>query len=59
LHELVGLEPSALEITESLEQLRWLENGYSIQVTLVDKAGPGIDTPIDLAAAEAWLKTHG
>jgi len=59
LHELVALKPSALELTESLEQLRWLENGYPIQVALVDEAGPGIDTPNDLSAAEAWLKTHG
>jgi 3-deoxy-manno-octulosonate cytidylyltransferase (CMP-KDO synthetase) len=59
LEQLVALPPSALELTESLEQLRWLENGYSIQVDLVDAAGPGIDTPDDLKTAEAWLATHG
>jgi len=44
------LLPSALEQTESLEQLRWLENGYSIGVALVDHRCVGIDTKADYEA---------
>jgi len=42
--------PGALEEMESLEQLRWLEQGYSIRVVIVDHASVGIDTPEDYAA---------
>ncbi len=49
---------SSLEIAESLEQLRWLENGYKIKVGLSDIDTIGIDTPQDLIQAEALLKTH-
>jgi 3-deoxy-manno-octulosonate cytidylyltransferase (CMP-KDO synthetase) len=55
LEKLVQLPPSPLELTESLEQLRWLEAGYRIQVGKVAAAGPGIDTPEDLEAAERYL----
>ncbi len=48
LAEITTLEPSELEKAESLEQLRWLENGYTIQVEITDKAAIGIDTPEDL-----------
>lgn len=53
LLRLAALPPSRLERAESLEQLRALEAGLSIGVTLLDHpALPGIDTPADLAAAE-------
>jgi 3-deoxy-manno-octulosonate cytidylyltransferase (CMP-KDO synthetase) len=48
LAELTQLEPSALELAESLEQLRWLENGYTIRVEITAQAAVGIDTPEDL-----------
>ena len=42
-----SLPPCALEKTESLEQLRVLYSGYSIRMTVVEKASHGIDTPED------------
>lgn len=51
LGQITLLEPSILEKTESLEQLRWLENGYVIKVLLTHDLSQGIDTPEDLEAA--------
>ena len=56
LHEVCRLRPAALEESEKLEQLRWLAAGYTIQVLETPHANIGIDTPDDLAAAEAQLK---
>ena len=58
LSEVTRLPQSALEKAESLEQLRWLENGYRIRVGLTDVETVGIDTPEDLERAEAFLKTR-
>ena len=57
LKEITSLEQSALELVESLEQLRWLENGYTIKVGITETETIGIDTPQDLERAEAYLKT--
>lgn len=48
LNAIATLSPGVLEKSESLEQLRWLENGYHISVELTDKEGISIDTPEDL-----------
>ena len=50
LLEIVKLLPSPLELTESLEQLRWLENGYKIQCAITEHESVSIDTPEDLTA---------
>lgn len=51
LAEITELEPSTLEKAESLEQLRWLENGYSIKVGITHQQTIGVDTPDDLEKA--------
>lgn len=56
LHEITQLPQSPLEKAESLEQLRWLENGYRIKVGLTDVETIGIDTPEDLERAEQFLQ---
>ena len=55
LLRLADLDPTPLERSESLEQLRALENGISIRVLEVESSEPGVDTPEDLARAEAIL----
>ena len=55
LRAVTALPQSALELAESLEQLRWLENGYKIGVGISDVETIGIDTPEDLARAEEFL----
>lgn len=55
LKEITQLPMSSLEKAESLEQLRWLQNGYKIKVGLTDIETIGIDTPDDLVKAEKFL----
>ena len=55
LAEVTQLPQSSLEKAESLEQLRWLQNGYRIRVGLTDVETIGIDTPEDLQRAEQFL----
>ena len=56
LKQITQLAQTPMEKAESLEQLRWLENGYKIKVAVCHTASIGIDTPADLERAIAFLK---
>lgn len=58
LKAITSLPQSSLELAESLEQLRWLENGYTVKVGISEVETIGIDTPQDLARAEEFLSCH-
>lgn len=58
LRQITQLPQSSLEIAESLEQLRWLQNGFKIKVGTTDVETVGIDTQQDLERAEEFLKTQ-
>lgn len=55
LFKFVGWPPSTLEKTESLEQLRALENGAPIRVVITSETSPGVDTPEQARAVESLL----
>ncbi len=59
LETLTSLPQSPMEKAESLEQLRWLENGYRIKVGVTDIETIGIDTPEDLERAKAFAASIG
>lgn len=52
LEQITALPAGELEVAESLEQLRWLENGYRIKTAITTLPSFGIDTPEDLAALD-------
>ncbi len=56
LDAITRLPQSTLEKAESLEQLRWLQNGYKIKVGITLQETIGIDTPADLAKALEYIK---
>lgn len=56
LRQITSIPQSPLEVAESLEQLRWLQAGYTIKVGISQVETIGIDTPEDLARAEEYLK---
>ena len=58
LRQVTQLPQSSLEIAESLEQLRWLQNDFKIKVGITDVETVGIDTPQDLERAEEFLKAQ-
>ncbi|MCC8977479.1 3-deoxy-manno-octulosonate cytidylyltransferase [Bradyrhizobium acaciae] len=55
LERFVRLPPSPLELQEKLEQLRALEAGMRIDITIVDTVPRGVDTPADLETARSIL----
>lgn len=59
LGEITTLTPSPMETAESLEQLRWLENGYKIKVGVTNIETIGIDTPEDLERAKEFASSIG
>lgn len=56
LAKITAMQQGELEKVESLEQLRWLQEGFRIKVGYTDVKTIGIDTPEDLRQAEAFLK---
>lgn len=60
LKQYIGWQPSRLELTESLEQLRVIENGYSIGISNISEKPPhGVDTQNDLEAAREFYQQQG
>lgn len=57
LKEITRLPTGVLEKAESLEQLRWIENGFKIKVAKTNLESVGIDTPEDLQQAIKWLNS--
>lgn len=58
LLEIVNLEPTTSEIKLSLEQLRWLDNGYPIGITWTAYESPSVDIPEDLKKVELFMEKN-
>ncbi len=58
LNEITQLSAGILEKAESLEQLRWIENGYKIKVGITTHETIGIDTPEDLENAIRYMQNN-
>lgn len=58
LRKVALLEPSPLELAESLEQLRWLENGMAIRMGITYSENVSIDLPSDLKKAELFADKY-
>lgn len=55
LAEITALKQSPLELAEALEQLRWIENGYTIKAEITELESVAVDTPDDLKKLEKFL----
>ena len=55
LKEITALNQSSLELAESLEQLRWIENGYKLKVKVTDFESIAVDVPDDLKKLSRFL----
>ncbi len=58
LRQVASLQPSPLELAESLEQLRWMENGLPIRMAVTESRNVSIDTPSDLQKAEQFAQIN-
>lgn len=58
LRQITQMPQTPLELTESLEQLRWLENNLTIQTAITNIETIGIDTPEDLLKAEKYIQNR-
>ena len=58
LKHITAMAQTPLELSESLEQLRWIENGLTIQTAITDSETIGIDTLADLETAKQFLLHH-
>lgn len=56
LNEVVKLAPSSLELAEQLEQLRWIENGYTIHIAETQEESYSVDAPEDIITVEKVLQ---
>lgn len=58
LNEVVTLPPTPLETAEQLEQLRWLENGYTIHLAETTEESYSVDVPGDITTVEKFIKSE-
>ena len=58
LRQIAAMQPTALEVAESLEQLRWIENGLSVHLAVTSSRNVSIDTPNDLFKAEQFAQNQ-
>ena len=58
LRQIAEMQPTPLELSESLEQLRWLENGLTIRMGITETENVSIDMPSDIAKAERFSENQ-